>query len=110
MTALLSSSQQMLDRMSRQQSELEGRLDDMLSRIAMETQEIKELEQQLTDGEETIRLEPFDLLPKVTQVRSKLISDFCPTRSRLTRLRWQDAEAGAVRHVEKNQAVTWSKS
>ena len=44
---------QLLDRMSGKQSELEGRLDDMLSRIAMETQEIKELEQQLTDGEET---------------------------------------------------------
>lgn len=42
----------MLDRMSRKQIELEGRLDDMLSRIAMETQEIKELEQQLTDGED----------------------------------------------------------
>lgn len=42
----------LLDRMSGKQSELEGRLDDMLSRIAMETQEIKELEQQLTDGEE----------------------------------------------------------
>ncbi|KAF0022522.1 hypothetical protein F2P81_025148 [Scophthalmus maximus] len=37
------------DGMSRSQSELEGRLDDMLSRIAMETQEIQELEQQLTD-------------------------------------------------------------
>lgn len=34
------------------QSELEGRLDNLLSRIAAETQEIKELEQQLTDGEE----------------------------------------------------------
>lgn len=33
-------------------SGLEDRLGDMLSRIAMETQEIKELEQQLTDGEE----------------------------------------------------------
>ncbi|XP_059194034.1 centriolin [Centropristis striata] len=42
---------QVLDRMSSMQSELEGRLDDMLSRIAMETQEIKELEQQLTDGQ-----------------------------------------------------------
>ncbi|XP_029283793.1 LOW QUALITY PROTEIN: centriolin [Cottoperca gobio] len=41
----------LLDRMSGKQSELEGRLDDMLSRIAMETQEIKELEQQLTDGQ-----------------------------------------------------------
>lgn len=46
---------QLLDRMSRKQSELEVRLDDMLSRIAMETQEIKELEQQLTDGEEPHR-------------------------------------------------------
>ncbi|XP_063345610.1 centriolin-like [Pelmatolapia mariae] len=37
--------------MSRMQSELEGRLDNLLSRIAAETQEIKELEQQLTDGQ-----------------------------------------------------------
>ncbi|XP_076003587.1 uncharacterized protein LOC142996523 isoform X2 [Genypterus blacodes] len=37
--------------MSRNQSKLEGRLDDMLSRIATETQEIRELEQQLTDGQ-----------------------------------------------------------
>lgn len=36
-----------LDRMST------GRLHRMLSRIARETQEIKELEQQLTDGEQT---------------------------------------------------------
>ncbi|XP_056134149.1 centriolin-like [Lampris incognitus] len=37
--------------MSRKHEELEGRLDNMLSLIAMETQEIKELEQQLTDGQ-----------------------------------------------------------
>ncbi|KAM9699999.1 uncharacterized protein ACNS7B_003442 [Menidia menidia] len=37
--------------MSGRRSQLEGRLDDLLSRIAMETQEIKELEQQLTDGQ-----------------------------------------------------------
>lgn len=43
----------MSDSMSEKTSEMEDRLDDMLSRIAMETQEIKELEQQLTDGEET---------------------------------------------------------
>ncbi|XP_034727864.1 centriolin [Etheostoma cragini] len=50
-TARLSSWRQLLDRMNGKQSELEGRLDDMLSRIAMETQEIKELEQQLTEGQ-----------------------------------------------------------
>ncbi|XP_067377633.1 centriolin isoform X2 [Channa argus] len=50
-TTQLSSCRQLLDRMSRKQIELEGRLDDMLSRIAIETQEIKELEQQLTDGQ-----------------------------------------------------------
>lgn len=33
-------------------SGMEDRLGDMLTRIATETQEIKELEQQLTDGEE----------------------------------------------------------
>ncbi|XP_011478016.1 centriolin [Oryzias latipes] len=37
--------------MSKRRSELEGRLDGLLSRIAMETQEIKELEQLLTDGQ-----------------------------------------------------------
>ncbi|XP_008301350.1 centriolin-like [Stegastes partitus] len=42
---------QLVDRMSGKHSELEGRLDDLLSRIAMETQEIKELEQQLTNGQ-----------------------------------------------------------
>ncbi|XP_029999336.1 centriolin [Sphaeramia orbicularis] len=42
---------QLLVTMNRKQSELEGRLDDTLSRIAIETQEIKELEQQLTDGQ-----------------------------------------------------------
>ncbi len=52
-TAQSSSCRQMLDSMSAKKSELEDRLDDMLSRIAMETQEIKELEQQLTDGAET---------------------------------------------------------
>ncbi|XP_016520777.1 centriolin-like isoform X3 [Poecilia formosa] len=37
--------------MSRKDGQLEGRLDDLLSRIAMETQEIKELEQQLTSSQ-----------------------------------------------------------
>lgn len=51
MKAQLASKNQLLAIMSRKQHELEGRLDDMLSRIAEETQEIKDLEQQLTDGE-----------------------------------------------------------
>ena len=51
MTSQLSGCRQLLDGMSGTKSELEDRLDDMLSRIAMETQEIKELEQQLTDGD-----------------------------------------------------------
>lgn len=50
LTDQLSSSRLMLDKMSREKIELEDRLSDMLSRIAMETQEIKELEQQLTDS------------------------------------------------------------
>lgn len=40
--------------MSSKQSELEERLEDVLSRIAMETQEIKELEQQLTDSKKIL--------------------------------------------------------
>lgn len=43
-----------LDRMSRQKVALEDRLGDILSRISAETQEIKELEQQLTDSEEPV--------------------------------------------------------
>ncbi|MED6293965.1 hypothetical protein CHARACLAT_016016 [Characodon lateralis] len=42
---------QLLSAMSRKDGELEGRLDNLLSRIAMETQEIKELAQQLTSGQ-----------------------------------------------------------
>ncbi|XP_060739295.1 centriolin isoform X2 [Tachysurus vachellii] len=49
--AQLTSKSQLLSIMSRKQNELDGRLDDMLSRIAKETQEIKDLEQQLTDGQ-----------------------------------------------------------
>ncbi|KAK2911620.1 hypothetical protein Q8A67_003753 [Cirrhinus molitorella] len=37
--------------MSRKHQELESRLDDMITRIHIEAQEIKELEQQLTDGQ-----------------------------------------------------------
>ncbi|XP_076588065.1 uncharacterized protein cntrl isoform X2 [Chaetodon auriga] len=50
-TAPLSSCRRPLDKMSGKKDGLEDRLNDMLSRIAMETQEIKELEQQLTDGQ-----------------------------------------------------------
>ncbi|MCI4392552.1 hypothetical protein PGIGA_G00147150 [Pangasianodon gigas] len=49
--AQLASKSQLLSIMSKKQHELEGRLDDMLSRIAKETQEIKDLEQQLTEGQ-----------------------------------------------------------
>ncbi|XP_036836218.1 centriolin isoform X2 [Oncorhynchus mykiss] len=49
--AQVSSKSQLLGMMSRKHRELEGRLDDMLSRIAKETEEIKDLEQQLTDGQ-----------------------------------------------------------
>ncbi|XP_015250753.1 PREDICTED: centriolin isoform X1 [Cyprinodon variegatus] len=41
----------LLSTMSRKDGELESRLDDLVSRIAMETQEIRELEQQLTRGQ-----------------------------------------------------------
>ncbi|CAB1320239.1 unnamed protein product, partial [Coregonus sp. 'balchen'] len=49
--AQVSRKSQLLDMMSRKHRELEGRLDGMLSRIAKETEEIKDLEQQLTDGQ-----------------------------------------------------------
>ncbi|XP_034152472.1 centriolin isoform X2 [Esox lucius] len=46
-----SSKSQLLDTMSRKHRELEVRLDDLLFRIAKETADIKDLEQQLTDGQ-----------------------------------------------------------
>ncbi|KAI1900561.1 hypothetical protein AGOR_G00051190 [Albula goreensis] len=49
--AQVSSKTQQLDIMSKKCRELESRLDDMLTRIAKETEEIKDLEQQLTDGQ-----------------------------------------------------------
>ncbi|KAL7836778.1 hypothetical protein AOLI_G00280620 [Acnodon oligacanthus] len=49
--AQVASKSQLLAIMSRKHRELEGRLDDMLTRITKETQEIKDLEQQLTEGQ-----------------------------------------------------------
>ncbi|XP_012576987.1 PREDICTED: centriolin [Condylura cristata] len=43
--------EQQLDIMSKQYTQLESRLDEILSRIAKETEEIKDLEQQLTEGQ-----------------------------------------------------------
>ncbi|XP_028741920.1 centriolin isoform X5 [Peromyscus leucopus] len=43
--------EQHLDIMNKQYTQLESRLDEILSRIAKETEEIKDLEQQLTDGQ-----------------------------------------------------------
>ncbi|XP_026960819.1 centriolin isoform X8 [Sagmatias obliquidens] len=43
--------EQQLDVMNKQYKQLESRLDEILSRIAKETEEIKDLEQQLTEGQ-----------------------------------------------------------
>lgn len=43
--------EQQFDIMNKQYKQLESRLDEILSRIAKETEEIKDLEQQLTEGE-----------------------------------------------------------
>ncbi|XP_051492171.1 centriolin isoform X2 [Apus apus] len=51
MKAQRASKEQQLDVMNKQYKQLESRLDEMLSRIAKETEEIKDLEQQLTDGQ-----------------------------------------------------------
>ncbi|XP_075041774.1 centriolin isoform X2 [Mixophyes fleayi] len=45
------SKEQQLEMMDGHYKQLEGRLDEMLSRIARETEEIKDLEQQLTEGQ-----------------------------------------------------------
>lgn len=50
MKAQKASKEQHLDMMNKHCQQLETRLDEMLSRIAKETEEIKDLEQQLTDG------------------------------------------------------------
>ncbi|XP_063172481.1 centriolin [Candoia aspera] len=51
MKAQKASKEQQLDMMRRCYKQLESRLDDVLSRIANETEEIRDLEQQLTDGQ-----------------------------------------------------------
>ncbi|NXT82779.1 CNTRL protein, partial [Zapornia atra] len=51
MKAQKASKEQQFDVMNKHYKQLEGRLDEMLSRIAKETEEIKDLEQQLTDGQ-----------------------------------------------------------
>ncbi|XP_006865728.1 PREDICTED: centriolin [Chrysochloris asiatica] len=51
MTAQKRGKEQQLDIMNKQYKQLESRLDDILSRIAKETEEIKDLEQQLTEGQ-----------------------------------------------------------
>ena len=43
--------EQQLDIMTKQYTQLGNRLDEILCRIAKETEDIKDLEQQLTDGE-----------------------------------------------------------
>ncbi|XP_044162086.1 centriolin-like isoform X2 [Bufo gargarizans] len=50
-TAQKVSKERQLEMMDGQYRQLEGRLDAMLSRIAQETEEIKDLEQQLTEGQ-----------------------------------------------------------
>ncbi|XP_041956457.1 centriolin [Alosa sapidissima] len=49
--AQVSRQKQLLDIMSQRHAELEARLDYMITRIAQETQDIQDLEQQLTDGQ-----------------------------------------------------------
>ncbi|XP_053137801.1 centriolin isoform X2 [Hemicordylus capensis] len=51
MKAQKASREQQLGMMNEHYKHLEGRLDEMLSRIAKETEEIRDLEQQLTDGQ-----------------------------------------------------------
>ncbi|XP_065593258.1 centriolin [Cyrtonyx montezumae] len=51
MKAQKASKEQQMEVMNKQYKQLESRLDEMLSRIAKETEEIKDLEQQLTDGQ-----------------------------------------------------------
>nr|XP_023400752.1 centriolin isoform X5 [Loxodonta africana] len=51
MTAQKRGQEQQLDIMNKQYKQLESRLDEILSRIAKETEEIKDLEQQLTEGQ-----------------------------------------------------------
>lgn len=48
---------QQLDMMSKQYKQLEKHLDEMLSRIVKETESIKDLEEQLTEG----RCQEFDV-------------------------------------------------
>lgn len=49
--------EQQLGIMNQQYRQLESRLDEILSRIAKETEEIKDLEQQLTEGGHSVCFE-----------------------------------------------------
>ncbi|NXC41845.1 CNTRL protein, partial [Penelope pileata] len=51
MKAQKASKEQQMEVMNKHYKQLESRLDEMLSRIAKETEEIRDLEQQLTDGQ-----------------------------------------------------------
>ncbi|XP_061624875.1 uncharacterized protein LOC133475676 isoform X2 [Phyllopteryx taeniolatus] len=87
------------EEMSLKSRDVDGRLDDVLSRIAMETQEIQELEQQLTDGQ--------ILANELLQKDLEGILDGLPEYLRGLRLKASDLQAeneGHQRHPEDAQS------
>ncbi|XP_061527278.1 centriolin-like isoform X3 [Phycodurus eques] len=89
----------MTELMSLKSRDADGRLDDVLSRIAMETQEIQELEQQLTDGQ--------ILANELLQKDLEGILDGLPEYLRGLRLKASDLQAeneGHQRHPEDAQS------
>ncbi|NWT00593.1 CNTRL protein, partial [Mionectes macconnelli] len=81
MRAQKASKEQQLDMMNKHCQQLESRLDEMLSRIAKETEEIKDLEQQLTDGQiATNEALKRDLESIITGLQEYLQSVKCQAR------------------------------
>ncbi|KAJ7398993.1 hypothetical protein BTVI_119499 [Pitangus sulphuratus] len=81
MKAQTAGKEQQVDMMTKQCQQLESRLDEMLARIAKETEEIKDLEQQLTDGQiATNEALKRDLESIITGLQEYLQSVKCQAR------------------------------
>ncbi|XP_027741740.1 centriolin [Empidonax traillii] len=81
MKAQRAGKEQQVDMMTKQCQQLESRLDEMLARIAKETEEIKDLEQQLTDGQiATNEALKRDLESIITGLQEYLQSVKCQAR------------------------------
>ncbi|KAG5281499.1 hypothetical protein AALO_G00072930 [Alosa alosa] len=92
--AQVSRQKQLLDIMSQRHAELEARLDYMITRIAQETQDIQDLEQQLTDGQilanESLKRELEDVISGLQEYLCGVRGQACQAQSDCRRLQSQN--------------------